>query len=390
MEITDFFTPVDWSKISSGNSFQANTLGSLIDVYSNQKGFPDLSNTNVAIIGVNEERRAIDNEGCSNGPDNIRPFLYKLFKGNYEINIADLGNIKGGHTVEDTDFALKSVINELLKKRIVPIIIGGSQDLTYANYLAYEDVEATINLVAIDPTFDIGDVEDSLNSQSWLGKVLLHQPNHLFNYSNIGYQTYFVNPDHVNLINKMFFDSHRLGQVRTNLEEVEPIVRNADVVSIDISAVRQSDAIGCAHASPNGFYGEELCQIARYAGMSDKLSSIGIYEYNPLLDKNKQTAHLVAQMIWCFIDGYYNRKKDFPFKKTTDYLKYRVFMKDLKSEVIFYKSKKTDRWWMEVPYPVKKNKYKRHLIVPCSYSSYETALKEEVPDKWWQTYQKLG
>ena len=34
------------------------------------------------------------------------------------------------------------------------------------------------------------------------------------------------------------------------------------------------------------------------------------------------------EMIWCFADGYYNRKKDFPFSDISDYTRFRVFLKD--------------------------------------------------------------
>jgi hypothetical protein len=120
------------------------------------------------------------------------------------------------------------------------------------------------------------------------------------------------------------------------------------------------------------------------------LSAIGFFEINPKKDKRGQTAHLVAQMIWYFIDGYYKRYQDFPFRKKGDYLKYRVSIKEHKNEIVFYKSKRSDRWWMEVPYPTqKKLKFERHCLVPCSYKDYEAATREEVPDRWWQSYQKL-
>jgi hypothetical protein len=252
-------------------------------------------------------------------------------------------------------------------------------------------MEQTINIVSVDSSFDIGDGDKELNSQSYLSKIILHKPNLLFNYSNVGYQTYFVEQNAVGLMDKLYFDAHRLGQVRKNMENVEPIVRNADVLSFDISAIRQSDAPGNGNASPNGFYGEEACQICRYAGMSDKLSSIGIYEINPAFDNNKQTAHLASQMIWYFIDGFYNRKQDYPIVDKSEYTKYRVSITNHEHEIIFYKSNKSDRWWMDVPYPVNHQiKFERHHMVPCSYSDYETACSDEMPDKWWQTFQKLG
>src|SRR5690606_3752835 len=133
-----------------------------------------------------------------------------------------------------------------------------------------------------------------------------------FNYSNIGYQTYFVNQESLRVMEKLFFDVHRVGEIAGDITKAEPVIRNANMLSFDISAIRSSDAFGNANAGPNGFFGGEACQLCRYAGMSDKLSSIGFYEFNPVYDQNGQTALLLAQMVWYFIDGFYHRKKDFP------------------------------------------------------------------------------
>ncbi|MEW6468598.1 MAG: formimidoylglutamase [Bacteroidota bacterium] len=391
MESEEFLAPLSHDQFNEGRAYPENTLGALVKAHTTQTGFPVLKKVHLALVGVEEDRRSGTNKGCAQAPDRVREHLYRLYKGNYQVRLADLGNIKAGATVEDTDFALRKVIHALLKKQVVPIVIGGSNELCFANYLAYEQIESTINVVSVDSRIDLAGPDSDFDAQSWLGRIILHQPNHLFNYSALGYQTYLVNPAHLEMMNKLFFDTHRLGQVRAGIEEAEPVIRNADMIAFDMSAVRQTDAPGCASASPNGFYGEEACQLMRYAGMSDKLSSIGIYEINPALDRSGQTAHLAAQMIWCFIDGFYNRKKDYPFRKTTDYTKYHVSIKDLESKIVFYKSKKSDRWWMEVPYPSDKRlKFERHLLVPCSYSTYQTALEEEMPDQWWQTYQKLS
>jgi formiminoglutamase len=387
----EFFTPIDTSQFNGANKYPASSYGKLIKAYLQGGEFPSLENVHLAIIGVEEDRKALNNEGCGLAADYVRENLYKLFQGNYTAKIVDLGNIKKGNSIDDSYFAVTDVLTQLLKKNIIPIIIGGSQDLTYCNYLAYLKMEQTINIVAVDSSFDIGDGEKTLDSQSYLSKIILHKPNILFNFSNIGYQSYFVDQNSVELMSKLFFDTHRLGKVRKNMEGVEPIVRNADLVSFDVSAIRQSDAPGNGNASPNGFYGEEACQITRYAGMSDKLTSIGFYEINPAFDTNKQTAHLVAQMIWYFIDGFYNRKQDYPIVDKSEYTKYRVSIKDHEHEIVFYKSNKSDRWWMDVPYPVNHQiKFERHHMVPCSYSDYETACSDELPDNWWQTYQKLG
>lgn len=390
MDISVYFEPVEIKDNNTYSESRPGKFGDIVRLYADKGNFPSLEEIDIAIIGVKEDRNSLNNQGASMAPDQVRNYLYKLFQGNYKIRIADLGNINRGFEIEDTYFAVKSVVSELLKAHIIPVIIGGSQDITFANYLAYESLGQIINIVAVDSCFDLGAVEQEITSKAFLSKIIMHQPNFLFNFTNIGYQTYFVDQDAVELMGKLFFDAYRLGYVRANLEEVEPLVRNADLLSFDISSVRQSDAPGNANASPNGFYGEEACQIARYAGLSDKLTSIGFYEMNPTYDSGGQTAHLTAQMIWHFIYGFCNRKHDFPLKEKKAYLKYRVSIKDHKYEIVFYKSKKSDRWWMEVPCPTDlKSKYERHYLVPCSYKDYQTAIKEEMPDRWWQVYQKL-
>ncbi len=394
MNIVDFFDPVAEDILQIRNHQHPLVLGKTVLFHDMEHGFPDLKQVRIALVGVPEDRNANGNQGSALAPDTIRKHLYQLFRGPYNIRIADLGNIRRGNKVSDTYFAVSQVIAELIKKKIVPVIIGGSQDITYANYMAYEELGQIINIVSVDSRFDIGMSKDEkINHHNYLSNILTHVPSYLFNFANVGYQTYFVDQDAIELMQKLNFDIYRLGVVRSNLSEVEPVVRNADLLSIDMSGIRQSDAPGNAMASPNGFYGEEACQIVRYAGLSDKLSSIGFYETNPRFDLGGQTSHLVAQMIWYFFDGFYNRKQDMPDrerKETSDYIKYNVSIKDFNDAIIFYKSKISDRWWMEVPYPAGLHqKYERQYLVSCSYNDYLAACQDEVPEKWWQVYRKF-
>jgi formiminoglutamase len=393
MSLSDFFAPIDLKNIAPKNGYYSSHLGEKIRCFSTD--FPDLEQkTDIAIIGVQDDRSAVNNSGCALGPDYIREKLYQLFEGGYKVKVADLGNIKQGASITDTYFAVKTVVNELIRKDIVPIIIGGGQDITYAQYMAYEELEQRVDLVVVDPRFDLDDdgFADSLEttSTSYLNKIFLHEPNYLFNFSNLGYQTYFTSQESLRVMDKLYFDVHRLGEVSGQVSVAEPIIRNANMMSIDVGAIRSSDAAGNANASPNGLYGEEACQIARYAGFNDKLSSIGFYEFNPAYDNNGQTATLVAQMIWYFIDGYYNRKKDFPLNPKSQYLIYKTSLKHEDHEVIFVKSKKSDRWWMQVPYPSGGSMNERFHLVPCRYDDYQTAVSGEMPDLWWRTYQKLN
>lgn len=349
----------------------------------------DVSKGVIALIGVTENRNATTWAKFEGVADDMRRHLFNLKRGNFNPVILDLGNLKNGDSVTDTYAAIAEIVATLIRHAITPFFIGGSQDLTYAQYLAYQKLEQTVNIVGIDPTFDLGTIDNELNSETYLGKIITHQPNHLFNFSNIGYQTYFVEQPQIELMQKMFFDVHRLGDIRAKPEECEPVLRNADIVSFDMSSIRSADARAISKPTPNGFYAEEACKIMRYAGLSEKLSCVGIFELTDEEDGG-QTTHLAAQMCWFFLEGYYSRKVEMPTANSSNYTLYNVPVQNSEQPIVFYKSNMTNKWWMDVPYSVsKKNRYERHHFVPCSYNDYLTSVNDEVPDRWWQAYQKL-
>jgi arginase family enzyme len=392
MSLSDFFSPLSLDKLSPKNGFLTSQLGMKVSFYTER--FPELEENayDIAILGVQDDRASVNNSGCSLGPDAFREQFYLLNEGDFQCKIIDLGNIKAGAAISDTYIAVKMAVAELMKLNILPVIIGGGQDLTYPQYLAYESLEQKVDLVVVDNKFDLDDDDEegiATRSDTYLNKIFLHQPNYLFNFSNLGYQTYFVNQESLKVMSKLYFDAHRLGEFTTDISLTEPIIRNSNMMSFDISAIRSSDAGANANATPNGFYGEQACRIARYAGMNDKLTSIGFYEFNPAYDNNSQTALLLAQIVWYFIDGFYNRKKDFPLSPKSHYITYRTTLSDGTGEMLFVKSKKSDRWWMQVPYPTGVSKNERYHLVPCRYEDYTMAVNGEMPDLWWRTYQKL-
>ncbi|WP_421750570.1 formimidoylglutamase [Croceimicrobium sp.] len=388
MILEDFLSPVGGSIIESCAQANEQIFGKRIGIHQEIEGLPEIENYKLALIGVMEDRGS-DNAGSAQSPDQVRKYLYNLYWGNWDAPVCDLGNIYSGEKLADTMFALREVCFELIKRNIVPIIIGGSQDLTYGNYRAYDRLEQTVNLVSIDSQFDLGKQDDKLTHRSFLSHIILQKPYILYNFSNIGYQSYFVNQEEVDLMERMYFDIHRLGNMRQDISESEPILRDADIVSFDLSALRQSDAPGNTFHSPNGFSGEEACALARYSGISDKLSSFGIYECNALADKEGRTAHLVAQMIWYFLEGFNLRKGDYPFARKEDYQRFTVLINDGEYELVFYKSPLSGRWWIEVPVRESAGlSSDRHKLIPCSYVDYQEAMQNEIPDRWWRAMQK--
>jgi arginase family enzyme len=382
----NFLSPVSDLVLAHNELLSLQAIGRKLKIHSAQNGLPNLDDVNIAIIGVLENRNDINYIGEEFQLNEIRKSFYGLFPGIWNTTIADLGDINKGESVEDTYFALKTAISLLVKKNIIPIILGGTQDLTYANYRAYDNLIPMVNIVNVDCKFNLGDSTKPIKNNSYVGKIILDQPYNLFNYATIGYQTYFNSQEEIDLMDSLYFESYRLGQVSKDITIVEPVLRDANIVSIDLSAVKGAEVSLNQKYSPNGLDGKEICAIARYAGISNKVTSFGIYEYKPSKD-DEITSMLISQMLWYFIEGVNYRVKDDDFLDDRNYQKFITLVDS--EELVFYKSTKTGRWWIEIPFLSEvNNKLKRHTLLPCMHQDYLDACKNQVPERWYKAFQK--
>jgi arginase family enzyme len=375
----DFLQPLDESFLEFIQGLSSQTLGKKV-VFHTDTEFPNIENVSIAIIGVLENRGLGDTNEIVD-LSNIRKEFYSLFPGNWQTQIADLGNIVAGESLDDTYYVLKTAVAYLIKNKVLPIVIGGSQDLTYAMYRAYDQLDQMVNVVSIDSKFDFAR-ENGLSVTSYLTKMIVEEPNNLFNYCNIGYQTYYNSQEEIDLIEKLYFDAYRLGEVCNNPSVAEPVFRDADLISVDLSSIKSADSGNFTTFVPNGFSGKEICSLSRYAGISDKVSLFGVFNHN---NTNGESV-LVAQIIWYFVEGFHCRSHEYPFGTKEYYIKYIVALDE---ELVFYKSNITERWWIEMPFFSKEsNKLKKPTLLPCTHEDYLAACTGEVPERWWKAQRK--
>ena len=377
--------PVDDHLIVHNELMSSLILGNKIQIHTSEHGIPDLDTTKIVIIGIPENRNSIDYLGDELNLNEIRKSLYNLYPGNWSTEIADLGNLILGESVEQTYGWTISMLSILFEKNIIPIIIGGSHDLLYANYRAYDSFKSTVNIVNIDSNFDIGDSAKPINNLSYLGKIILDEPHNLFNYSNLGYQTYHNSQEEIDLMENLYFESYRLGEVCSNIRLSEPVMRDADIVSIDLKSVRASELSSRQKFSPNGFDGKEICALSRYAGISNKVSSFGIYEYKSS-NEDEITEMLISQILWYFIEGVNCRIQDSDFQNDEDYNKFTVIVDEY--ELVFYQNKITSRWWIEIIGDGSNNKLKQNTLLPCTLDDYEVAKNGMIPERWFKAIKK--
>lgn len=373
--------------LKSDSAILENSLGESI-IRHDEGGFPEIKLNSIAIFDIPEYRNSTIS--FSETKNSFRNAFYNLYQGeNWTRKIYDLGTVMPGGKIEDTYFALSQIVSELVKQDIIPVLIGGGQDLTLSCYKGFESLERMINICALDSQFDIGDPNEAVNANGYVSHLLMQRPCYLFNYSTIGVQRPFVKKNDLDLFEKLYFDVCRLGEFNADFKVAEPHLRNADVLSIDFSAIKSSETDSRYYTNPNGFYAEQVCQLSNYAGISDKMSCLGIFNVNP--NQNEIAASLVAQMIWYFVEGVSRRVGDFPIGSKKAYTKFHVQIEDVSDELVFYKSNKSERWWLEVKYSsAENNLYERHCMVPCDKQDYENALTNVIPDLWWKTLQKLS
>ncbi|WP_047247321.1 formimidoylglutamase [Maribacter thermophilus] len=379
----DFLVPVEDKVLAHCELLPAQAIGRNTYIHTANDGLPVLANATVAIFGVRESRNAFEKKNEKLDVSAIRLQLYKLMLGNWNVTLVDLGDLEEGETVEDTYFVVKEVAAGLLEENIIPLILGATQDITYPAYRAFDGIKDMINLVAVDSRFDFGIHDELISSHSYMSKIITDKPNNLFNFSNIGYQSYFNAQEEMDLMERLFFDAYRLGEIANDLTLAEPVLRNAHMVSLDTRAIKASEMGLSPNFSPNGFDGREICAIARYAGISEKVAAFGIFE----MENNMQSQQLVAQIIWYFIEGINYRIKEDPYNKTEDFTKYNVPNEE--GELVFYKSLLTERWWVEVPSIFTSHtKDETPALLPCTEKDYLDACNQNIPERWFKAYKK--
>ena len=382
----EFLQPVSKAVVAHRELLPKGSLGKKIDLHIDSGELPELVGAGFAILGIRENRNHVDYLGEQPVFDELRKALYSLYPGNWNHRIVDLGDILAGETVKDTYFAVQTVLASLISKQVIPILLGGSQDLTFAQYRAYDGIAHMVNMVNVDYRFDLGDAELPIANTSYVGKVIVEEPYNLFNYSVVGYQSFLNPPGEIALMEKLFFDAYRLGTVTSNITSVEPVFRDADLVSFDVGAIQAADLGFAERSNPNGFNAREICAMARYAGISNRVSSFGLYEI-PRVDQPGPGINLLAQVIWYFVEGVNFRVADEDFDDDSSYTTYRVPVHD--EVLIFKKSNRSERWWIELPFiSTVNNKLKRRTLLPCTYEEYLGATNQEIPDRWFKARRK--
>lgn len=367
--LSNWLKPTDFYDQKPTSSFEVWQLGFKTVPIINYLDFEQLPKNAICLIGLNDFES-----------NRIRDILLSMSSPSETFELFDLGNTR------TEDGITNAIISqELIAIGATPIFIGRNINQCLVQYFGYHNSELLSNLVLIDDKLRF-QARDIRQSRGYLDKIFDLSPLRLFHLSILGYQTHYVDSKALDFLHQHHFEFYRLGVLKYNIEECEPALRDADIVSFNISAIKASDAPGQTELGSSGFTSEEACQIARFCGMAYKVSSFGIYGFKVDRDPTGITADTIAQMVWYFIEGFINRKQDHPnsFKGLSEYV---VHFDDNSTNLKFWKSESSGRWWMEIPY--KLDASPRKHFIPCSYNDYLSACEQQLPERLIDAYKRF-
>src|SRR6201996_1772862 len=320
LHISDFLDPISLAELSQDQGYMDGQIGKIIDPYDDS--FPDVYAADMVIVGCGEDRGIGRDRREAGGPDAIREQFYQLYYWHPDVKLADVGNIRAGATLTDTYAALKTVLREITAIGKTAVVLGGSHDLTLAQYYTYSDKKHIVEATGVDARIDL-DIHSLNRSDNFLMEMLTGEPNYIHHYNHIGFQSYYVHPHMLETMDKLRFDCFRLGSVKDKIEEMEPGIRNSHLFSFHISAIAHAFA-PANQLSPNGFNGEEACILMRYAGLSPTINTVGIYGYIPSRDMGQLTARQISHMLWYLIDGKSRGRREAALSDREFFIEYRT------------------------------------------------------------------
>lgn len=172
----------------------------------------------------------------------------------------------------------------------------------------------------------------------------------------------------------------RLGKLKNQLDVGESIIRDADFIEFDISAIKHGDLSSNKNAPITGLSIEEACQLMKYAGASNKLQFLNICGYNHSYDHDGKIGECISMLLWYFIEGIESRTDIEEKLNKSEFQEYLVQPNHLSIELKFFKHKTTGQWWVKLPEEINEGE----VVLACSERDYYQACNDEVSERLMQ------
>ncbi len=278
----------------------------------------------VVLVGFPYDEGAARNlgrAGSSSAPDEIRRAFYKLTPTksaalpDAEFRVFDAGNVKRHLKLEEALTRLEGMVSYLLRYGYLPIVLGGSNDISYADFRACESVRGRCGAINIDSHLDVRDYSKGINSGTSYRMLIEEKVLKGADFAEYGTQEFANSREHLSYVRFSGGQICTLAQIRSQknpdafMQAYKSSRREADsaYVSFDIDSVRSSDAPGVSAPTPSGLTAEEVLECAYLTGTETKTAMIDVCEVNPKFDVDGRTSKLAAMIVANFLAGLSNR-----------------------------------------------------------------------------------
>jgi len=288
---------------------------------------------NIGIIGVPFDygvELSNGRVGAKEGPNAVRTALKRygsIYNVEKNINISDLKICDFGDVEvverdsQETHARVSETVFELVKKDVLPIVIGGGHDISFANVRGLCNAfDGKIGGINIDAHFDVRIVKNGKNSSGTSfrrvleeldGKVLGKNFVEIGCHDNLNSKTYYeyLLAKKSNIITLSEVQKKRMKKIMVGALKIANAATKASFVSVDIDAMPQHVAPGCSAPSARGIQAHDILEACFIAGVNSKVKLFDIMELNPRYDVDNRTALLAATMIVSFLEGFAMRNK---------------------------------------------------------------------------------
>ena len=319
------------------------------------------SQYNIAFFTMNDDLES----------EKFRTRFYSLHYGDWKQKIIDLGKFNHGHSIEDSNFALKEITKKLSGLGIFIICIGGNSSLLNVVSESLSENNNYLNIVSVDKILGIDSETNEISNTNYISHLIQSDNLKLNFFCNLGYLRHLNSFYKIELLRKIKFDMLSLGDLRFEFSEAEPIMRDSHIVNFNLESLK-SNAINFKLTSPNGLTAFEACNLSRYAGISSSMKIVCFNNVKSTIECNS----VLSEMIWYFIEGYNNRYDD-NFLNESDFIYYYVEVEGHNFK--FYKNKISKRWWVEYIsediISIDKD------IIPCSENDYKLSQNSIISER---------
>ncbi len=320
----------------------------------------EIKESGIVLLFVSDYRGA-NGDAESQDFTGIRREFYKLSQLDFEIPIVDLGDLVSGKTPQDSHYILQEVLMACYQNGAIPVIIGGSNDFAFSLFSALNHHQKDINYTQISNIVSLKE-DEQIHESTFLSKILGSKDFSIKNYHHLGYQKHLNEMDSVRLIKEVQFDIIRLAEMMHSTEKTEPYFRKADLVTINCDAIETFAEAFSMNPQVNGLNKREICAYMKEIGLSERLKSVGIFNYNIYSD-SQLNHQLLAQMIWYLIEGI-NIQRSHP--KDRSYETFYVLIND--GQYAFKRDVFSDLWYFGEDEDIDN-------CIPCSRSDFDEAKR---------------